>query len=248
LAVMVTEAPGPGATVEGNAPTEIQPSAAVTELMVSVPPPAFTMLSAAAEGCGLVDNATKDNKGDPTLNSGGAAVTVSDTAMVWALPAQSVEVQVMVTVPKWGEPAALSGRAALFSPTVILPGVPAAPPTSSHGTEDDFVNASTCDTTLEETAIALGAGAAVVPDVMANEVEPADSTRSGAVGLMVPVTSIVAGVPAESVATIEKAKSPAAEGVPEIWPFEKVRPGGSEPLMLNVMGGTPPEAVRICAG
>src|SRR5689334_9586456 len=97
---MVTEAPGPGATVEGNAPTEIQVSAAVTESMVRAPPPAFAMLSAADEGCGFVDNATKDSNGDPTLNSGGAAVTVSVTARVWALPAQSVEVQVIVTVPK----------------------------------------------------------------------------------------------------------------------------------------------------
>jgi hypothetical protein len=43
----VTDPPGPGATADGTEPTEIQLSVAVTDVIPSDPPPAFTMLSAA---------------------------------------------------------------------------------------------------------------------------------------------------------------------------------------------------------
>jgi hypothetical protein len=65
---MVTDPPGPGATVAGNAPAEIQLSAALTELIVSVPPPVFTMPSAVAVDWGLVADALNESKGEPMLS------------------------------------------------------------------------------------------------------------------------------------------------------------------------------------
>ena len=91
---------------------------------------------------------------------------------------------------------------------------------------------------------------ALVPDVNENGAVAEDKTRSGALGLMVPLTPrvAVAGFAAESVTTSVKPKSLAADGVPLNCPFDSVRPAGSASFTLNVYGAVPPSAVRICAG
>jgi hypothetical protein len=145
-------------------------------------------------------------------------------------------VQFTVTVPEYGDPAEPSASAALFKPTVMLPGVVAEPPTVNHGVVDEAVNESTCATTLEATGIVLGDGTADVPEVSANDIDAEERTRSGAFGLIVPLTSCVAvtGFAAESATTTVKPKSAAAVGVPPSCPFDSVIPAGKVPLILNV--------------
>jgi hypothetical protein len=65
---MVTDPPGPGATFDGNEPTETHRSAAETDVIASEPPPAFTILNAADDASGFVVNATNESSGDPRLN------------------------------------------------------------------------------------------------------------------------------------------------------------------------------------
>lgn len=87
--------------MEGNVPMPTQLSAAVIDVIPSVPPPAFEMLNTAEELCGLAAIAVNDSSEESTLSCAGAAVTVSVTPMVWVLPAaHAVELQLTVTVPE----------------------------------------------------------------------------------------------------------------------------------------------------
>jgi hypothetical protein len=194
------------------------------------------MLSADEEDAGFDVCETNDSIGDPRLNCGGAAVTVSVTAIDCDLPAHGCDVHVTVTVPAYGEPAAVRLNAAPFGPTVILPGVDVAPDPVSHGADDDVVKFRTSATTVALTTTVLGAGAAVVPAVSANDAVAADNTRSGEGGLIVKLTGCfaVTGGVAESVATIVNPNVFAVPGVPAICPFENDRPSGKVPVMLNV--------------
>ena len=234
--VMVAEPPGPGAIPVGKALTEIQLSAAETEVIASVPPPPLAMLRAAEVDCGFELSAVNESNGVPRVNCGGAAVTVKETVIVCDLPAHADDVQLTVTVPEYGDPVELSARAALLSPTETLPGVLVEPPTLIQGADADAVKLMACETTLGETAIVLGDGAAVVPAAIANVAVPEDRTRSGALGLIVPVIGCVAwtGGVAESVTARANAKSAATVGVPPISPPSDARPAGSEPVMLKI--------------
>ena len=152
-------------------------------MIVNDPPPALTILSACDEDCGFDVSETNESSGEPRLNCGGGADTVSVTAIVCVLPKRRCGSAGHRDRSRIGRIAReLSARAALFGPTVMLPGVVVDPPTVSHGTEDVAVNASICVTMLEVTAIVAGDGADVVTDSQRNDAVAADRTRLGAFG------------------------------------------------------------------
>ena len=93
-----------------------------------------------------------------------------------------------------------------------------------------------CDATVEVTPMELAAGVEVVPAVIENAVLADASARSGAGGRMVTLApnSPLTGGCSESVATMVKAVVPALVGLPVIWLFDSVSPGGSEPFTVNV--------------
>ena len=65
---------------------------------------------------------------------------------------------------------------------VMLPGVPVAPPTVNHVTDETAENASAWELELELTEKLAGDGAADVPAMIANDVLAAERTRAVAAG------------------------------------------------------------------
>jgi hypothetical protein len=98
------------------------------------------------------------------------------------------------------------------------PGVVEPPDTLTHGTDEESENPMLCDTTLDATLTGTGAGLDEVPNVIANEALPEESTRSGEAGRTLRVTpsSPVAGVVAESATVSVNPPSPTTVGVPTI--------------------------------
>lgn len=228
--------PGPGCNVDGNELTVNQPASAATEVRVRMPPPELVIGSVAVELCGLPERAAKESSVLPRLSCAGGEVTVRFTEIVWLLPAHAEDVQVSVKVPLYGDPAALNDSAEAFRPTDRTPGVPAAPVTDIQAAETAVENAMFCETTLEDTPIAVGDGGVLVPDVMANDALDAASTISGDAGRMVAVTPrrpVNAGL--EESATVKlNEESPLCVGVPERVEPVSVRPAGSAPFTPNV--------------
>ena len=118
----------------------------------------------------------------PRESSGGGAVTVSDTAMLCALPAHVPELHVTVTVPEYGLPAAVSDSAASFSPIETTPGVVDPLDTVSQAVDVETKKVMFCETTLEATPTELAEGGAEVPAVIENERPDEASTRSADCG------------------------------------------------------------------
>ena len=129
-------------------------------------------------------------------------------------------------------------------------GVDDPPDTVSHGADAAVENAILWETTLEVIPTTVGEGTAEAPDAIEKGTLEDASTISMDAGRMLRLTpsSPAAGGVAESAAVSVKLKSPAVVGEPLIWPFDIVRPGGSEPVTAKEYGCRPPVAMRSCTG
>src|SRR6185312_7260864 len=209
---MPTAAPGPGTMVDGNEPAEIHGSAAVMDVRPRVPPPVFWIESVVDCGDGLAAGELNESSCEPVPNCGGAEVMVMVTVTFCELPEQALDVQVTVTVPVYGEPEAVSVRAALVSAMESAPGVLLPPVTLSHGAVVAVVKFRIWLEMLEVTLTALPAGGADVPAVRAKDTLAVESTRSGALGRMATdmASEPVLGGVAESATPTVKLKLPLA--------------------------------------
>ena len=117
-----------------------------------------------------------------------------------------------------------------------LPGVVEDPPTVSQGTDEAAVNVSAWAPEDDATGMVAGAGAELVPAVIANDALACASTRFVIAGWTLPVTVrlAVAGVAAESVTITVNVKLPGVAGVPPIVEPLSERPAGNDPEVLKV--------------
>jgi hypothetical protein len=204
--VAVTEIPGPGDTVAGTVLTLTQLLAAVTELILKVPPPVFWIVNDCESGAGLVLDVVKERSAVPTLSWGGASITVRVTPRVCELPWQGLEVHVSVTEPVYGDPPDVRESALLVSAMESVEGVVFPPLIVNQVAEGEPMEKPRLwEVTLEVTVTEPAGGTADVPVVMEKETPPEESTRSGELGRIVTLAlsdAVCWGVD-ESVATME---------------------------------------------
>src|SRR5580704_5104324 len=99
FAVTVICTAGPAASVDGTPVTVSQLAPEVTEIFCSVPPPLFCTPKGCDCGPGLAVSALNETRLLVTVSCGAGAVTVSNAAMLWLVPAQGLgAIQVTLTV------------------------------------------------------------------------------------------------------------------------------------------------------